>query len=140
MAMNLHQLRETPDERLIELHDEIAGNTNVLGINYYLAELQRRDTARAMQASHKLATRAYWLAVVNGVVAVVAVIVAIVAIVLHTNAWSRPGRATGRRVFQLTIPPGTYPPRRPSRGDHGSVTMAGDGHHGHGHHPPPANF
>ena len=40
--MTLKQLREIPDERLIELHDQQASNTFV-GISYYLDELQRRD-------------------------------------------------------------------------------------------------
>ncbi len=80
--MTLHQLRETSDERLVEFHDEAARNTGV-GVNYYLDELKRRDTERAMQASHKLATRAYWLAVINGAVAVAALIVAVIAVVFH---------------------------------------------------------
>ncbi len=49
LCRTIHELREIPDERLIELHDEQARNTFV-GISYYLDEYTARSmnyTARA---------------------------------------------------------------------------------------------
>ena len=78
MSFNISELREVPDDQLIELHDKIAANTFV-GVNYYLDELRRRDQMRAMESSHKLAKASFWLSIVNAVVAVVAVVIALAA-------------------------------------------------------------
>lgn len=44
-AFSLANLRELGDEGLIALHDEVARHTQV-GVDYYLDELWRRETAR----------------------------------------------------------------------------------------------
>ena len=44
MSHTIKQLREIPTDELIRLHDEIAVHT-VVGVDYYLSELARRDAA-----------------------------------------------------------------------------------------------
>jgi hypothetical protein len=51
-------------------------------VNYYLDELRRRETARVIEASNRLARRAYWLSVINGALAFVSAAAAVIAIVL----------------------------------------------------------
>jgi hypothetical protein len=45
MSRSIAELRATSDEKLIEEHDSKAPNT-VVGVDYYLQELRRRDAAR----------------------------------------------------------------------------------------------
>jgi hypothetical protein len=78
MAFTVKELREAQDDVLIALHDRLAVNT-VPGVNYYLDELKRRDQARAIQASHRLAVASFVLSSVNAVVAIVAVVIAVAA-------------------------------------------------------------
>jgi hypothetical protein len=45
MAHQLEELRALSDDELVAMHDENAKNT-VVGIDYYLNELQRRELSR----------------------------------------------------------------------------------------------
>lgn len=72
-------LRSAPDEELIARHDALATSTSV-GVNNYLAELDRRDHSRAIEASHDLARAAYRLTVASTVLAAIAAVAAIVAL------------------------------------------------------------
>ena len=78
MSFTIEQLRSKSDAELITLHDEMAQHTQV-GVAYYLDELRRRDQARAIAASHRLAVASFVLSIVNAVVAVVAVVIAVSA-------------------------------------------------------------
>lgn len=53
MSYTLADLRNTPDELLIDGHDRAAKNA-VVSVNYYLAELERRDRERHDEAMHGL--------------------------------------------------------------------------------------
>ncbi|MEU7171274.1 hypothetical protein ABZ949_07270 [Micromonospora tulbaghiae] len=79
MVRPIKQLRETSDDELIAEHDEIARHT-VVGTAYYTEELERRERRRAIEASDRLARRAYRLAWSNTLLALVAAVAAIVAL------------------------------------------------------------
>jgi hypothetical protein len=78
MAMTLQQLRDASDEDLIKAHDDIA-HTLKPSVSYYLDELGRRDTERAIRADQKLAKYILYLTVANGLLAVVSICVALSA-------------------------------------------------------------
>lgn len=84
MAPKLIRLRELTDEQIVEAHDGLAPNT-VVGVNYYLDELTRREFVRSSEAALTEARSARRLAGMNALVAAVAVIIA-VAVPLITNA------------------------------------------------------
>jgi len=50
MSYTMEQLRATSDADLVRGHDEAAQHT-VVGVNYFLDELRRRDVARAVRSS-----------------------------------------------------------------------------------------
>ncbi|MEH0928705.1 hypothetical protein [Micromonospora sp. CPCC 205558] len=79
MVRGIEDLRATPDDVLIAEHDRHAQNTHV-GTSYYMDELERRERRRAIEASDRLARRAYRLAWSNSVLALVAAIAAIIAL------------------------------------------------------------
>lgn len=63
MTYSIRELREAPDNELIERHDALA-ETTVAGINYYLAELARRDQGMAaisMLRFTRAITRLTWV-------------------------------------------------------------------------------
>ncbi|MGZ6800161.1 MAG: hypothetical protein ACXVGR_10040 [Mycobacteriaceae bacterium] len=78
MAMTLQQLRDASDEDLIKAHDDIAHALNP-SVSYYLDELGRRDTERAIRADQKLAKYILYLTVANGLLVVVSICVALAA-------------------------------------------------------------
>ena len=78
MAMTLQQLRDASDEDLIKAHDDIAHSLNP-SVSYYLDELGRRDTERAIRADQKLAKYILYLTVANGLLAVASICVALTA-------------------------------------------------------------
>lgn len=80
MVRTIAELRETPDDVLIAEHDAHAVNTSV-GTGYYADELERRSRERATEAANRLARAAFWLSVVNAVLALAAAVVAVVALV-----------------------------------------------------------
>lgn len=80
-AFKLSDLRALSDEELENRHDDATKNV-VVGVAYYLDEVRRRELAAAMAASEKLARRAYWLTVINTVVAVIAVVIAVTTAVV----------------------------------------------------------
>lgn len=79
MVRPIKALRETSDDELIAEHDKIATHT-VVGTAYYVDELERRERRRAIEASDRLARRAYRLAWSNTLLALVAALAAIVAL------------------------------------------------------------
>jgi hypothetical protein len=79
MSEPIAKLRAMTDEQIIERHDQAAQNTMV-GVDFYLDELRRREQARAIEASDRLARRAFWLGVTNTFLALAAVVVAIIAV------------------------------------------------------------
>jgi hypothetical protein len=79
MVRSIKALRETPDEQLIAEHDQHAQHTAV-GTQYFVDELNRRVQQRALEATDRLARRAYQLTVVNTVLAVVAAAAALLAL------------------------------------------------------------
>lgn len=65
MTFSLAELRTTPDEELINRHDELAKTTGA-GVSYYLEELARRDLFRCKAAPDVFApnrTRAHMLSI-----------------------------------------------------------------------------
>jgi len=68
-AKTIAELEQLSDAELVEHHDEIADGT-VVGISYYLAELQRRQADR--QARQML--RLTWVVTILTVVNVAAVV------------------------------------------------------------------
>lgn len=79
MVRSIKALRETSDEELIAEHDGHA-NSTVVGTQYYVDELNRRVQQRALEAADRLARRAFWLTIVNTVLAVIAAAAAVVAL------------------------------------------------------------
>ncbi|WP_091648009.1 hypothetical protein [Micromonospora pallida] len=79
MVRKIEDLRAATDEELIAEHDRHARHT-VVGTAYYVDELDRRERRRAIEASDRLARRAYRLAWSNMVLAAVAALAAIVAL------------------------------------------------------------
>jgi hypothetical protein len=77
MSEKIADLRALTDDEIISRHDVIARNTSV-GVNFYLDELRRREQARAIAASNRLARAAFWLTVANTALALVAIIVTVV--------------------------------------------------------------
>ena len=75
MIRTIEQLCATPDSELIAEHDDAAKHTSV-GTGYYVEELSRRETLRAMEASNKLARASFYLTIANAVFALSAVVVA----------------------------------------------------------------
>ncbi|MCA1702466.1 MAG: hypothetical protein LC808_04035 [Actinobacteria bacterium] len=69
------------DDQIRELYDRTV-ETTVVGLSFYLDELRRRDSERAVRASNDLARKAFWLGVANSVFALVATITAIITLVL----------------------------------------------------------
>jgi hypothetical protein len=78
MSEKIADLRALTDDEIISRHDVAARNTSV-GVNFYLDELRRREQVRAIEASNRLARRAFWLGVTNTVLALAAVIATVIA-------------------------------------------------------------
>jgi hypothetical protein len=70
MAKTIADLQSLSDDELVEQYDKLAGSTQV-GINYYLAELERRRVDRQSRQMLRLTWVVTGLTVVN-VVAVIA--------------------------------------------------------------------
>ncbi len=66
MAMTLKELRGLSDDDLVAQHDEIAGST-VVGLNYYLAEIARRDQDRQTQA---MLSYTKWVTIMTAIITV----------------------------------------------------------------------
>jgi len=79
VTRKIADLRATPDELLIAEHDKHAQDT-AAGTAYFMDELERRERRRAIEASDRLARRAYRLAWSNTLLAFVAAVAAIVAL------------------------------------------------------------
>lgn len=75
MSHKYEDLRRSSDAELIEAHDTHAVHT-VVGVNYYLDELHRRDLMRATRASQRLAAGSLLLSVIATVAAVLALFLA----------------------------------------------------------------
>jgi len=71
-AKTITELRALSDEQLIEQHDQLAKNT-VVGISYYLSELERRQVER----QGRLMLRLTWVVTVLTVINVAAVVVSV---------------------------------------------------------------
>jgi hypothetical protein len=72
-AKTISELRGLSDEQLIEQHDHLAENT-VVGISYYLSELERRQVER----QGRLMLRLTWVVTVLTVINVAAVVVSVI--------------------------------------------------------------
>jgi hypothetical protein len=81
MAYTIARLRACSDDELIAAHDSMVPNVSV-GISYFLEELRRRDADRAEAAAYELGRRAYWLSIINGVLAMVSAAAAVTAILI----------------------------------------------------------
>jgi hypothetical protein len=79
VAYELEQLRTLSDEDLVKQYDRLAQNTTV-GVNFYLAELDRRERNRLAESTDRLARNAYRLTWANALLAAVAAVAAIVAL------------------------------------------------------------
>jgi hypothetical protein len=71
-AKTIAELRELSDEQLIEEHDLAATNT-IVGISYYLDEIERRQVDRQQRQMLRLT----WVVTLLTVVNVVAVVVSL---------------------------------------------------------------
>jgi CHASE3 domain sensor protein len=78
MSEKIAELRALTDDDIVQRHDAHATNT-VTSVSFYLDELRRREQVRAIEASNRLARRAFWLGVTNTVLALVAVIATVIA-------------------------------------------------------------
>ena len=86
MSYSIKQMRDLSDEALIEAHDQAAQNTFV-GVDYFLAELRRRDGDRLLQqqvvvmeqqvAYMKIANR---VALAAATLSVIGIVIAIIAL------------------------------------------------------------
>jgi len=72
-AKSIAELRSLSDEELIEQHDKLAESTMV-GVNYYLAEIERRRIDRQQRQMLRLT----WVVTVLTVVNVAAVVVSVI--------------------------------------------------------------
>lgn len=81
MAPSFQQIREISYDQLIQIHDQLTGNT-VVGIQYYLDELKRRDLQDVADRSERLAQSVHRLTAVSTFAAVVALLVSIMALVV----------------------------------------------------------
>ncbi|MCS5507137.1 hypothetical protein [Curtobacterium flaccumfaciens] len=88
MSASLAELQAMPDEEIVRQHDEHAKDT-VVGIDFFLTELDRRAADRAAAASHaaeqaslKLGRRSFWLAVISAATSVAALIVAVATLIV----------------------------------------------------------
>jgi hypothetical protein len=77
MSEKIAELRALTDDEVIQRHDAHAVST-VAGVAFYLDELRRREQVRAIEASNRLARRAFWLGVTNTVLALAAVIATVI--------------------------------------------------------------
>lgn len=89
MVRSIAELRETPDEQLMQEHDRDAKST-VAGTGYYLDELERRSRERAAsatrelaEASNRLARRSFWLALSSTILSGIATVAAVIALFLN---------------------------------------------------------
>ncbi len=78
MSHTIERLRAASDDDLIREHDKVATHMQA-GVDYFLDELRRRDQARAMRTSQRLAFASFVLSAINAVLAVVAVVIAVQA-------------------------------------------------------------
>jgi hypothetical protein len=76
MSLSINDLRALTEEQLIAFHDQAAVHT-VVGTDYWMDELHRRDQMRAIAASTALARQSYWLTIANTLLALVAVVIAL---------------------------------------------------------------
>lgn len=74
MSHKLRDLQALSEDELVRLHDEQAQYT-VVGINYYLDEIRRREMAAAMRSSQQLAAAAALLGAVGTIAAVISLFV-----------------------------------------------------------------
>lgn len=72
-------MQDATDEELVNWQDEVATG-RAEGHDYYLGELRARQQNRAIEASDRLARRAYWLTVASTGLAAIAAVVAIIAL------------------------------------------------------------
>lgn len=77
MSMTLKELRDASDEKLIAEHDRIAQNTGV-GIAYYLAELERRDSAATNKTMVGLTKAIAWMTVVITIATIINLVAVLV--------------------------------------------------------------
>ena len=80
MSSTLKELREMTDEQVIEEHDNLAQRT-MMGLNYYLDELNRREQNRQTEAMLSYTRRMLWLTVLVAILTVVNVIAVLVPLV-----------------------------------------------------------
>lgn len=76
MARSIRELREASDEQLILEHDQRTEHT-VVGTNYYMAELHRRDLARAEKSNRRLALASFIMASLSAFAALAAVLLSV---------------------------------------------------------------
>lgn len=76
MAYSLKQLRELTDDELIKKHDEVSQQT-IMGMNYFLDELKRREQDRLTNTMLKYTRLMLWFTVFVALCTVVNVIVAL---------------------------------------------------------------
>jgi Mg2+ and Co2+ transporter CorA len=75
MSYSYRTLTGTSTEQLITEHDQIAVNTNV-GVDFYLAELRRRE----QDQTNKIMVR---LTVATAILAALAVVISVISLLVH---------------------------------------------------------
>lgn len=70
MSLSLSELRSMPEEKLIAQYDKKAESTDP-GVNYYLAELARRDQDRQTQAMLRYT---HWITVMTVIMTIATVV------------------------------------------------------------------
>ncbi|WP_438855710.1 hypothetical protein [Agromyces sp. M3QZ16-3] len=76
MSYTIERLRSLSDDELISEHDSMARST-VVGVEYFLEELDRRSRERSTVAANRLARNSFWLSVISTAIAIAALVVAI---------------------------------------------------------------
>lgn len=80
MAPNLSKLRAMSDEDIVATYDDVAQHTGV-GLQFYLDELVRRETARTNEKLVALTGQIRLLTVATTAAAIIAIAISVVALI-----------------------------------------------------------
>lgn len=79
MAPKLAELRARTDDEIVGIYDDVAKHTGV-GLQFYLDELVRRETARTGQRMLELTVQIRWLTVAVTAATIIALAISVTAL------------------------------------------------------------